>query len=130
MKKLTYSFAAAMLAISLAGCNGNNAGKKAEKFLSEKAKATAVPQSVGAGSSLTSCEYKDKVLSYRIETTADSLAAINIDTLRANTIRNWNTNLNTQEILKQLKAAGASVRYTYVSGNDSIVTTLTTEDFK
>lgn len=130
MKKLTYTFAAAMIALTLVGCNGNKAGRQAEKFLTEKAKATAVPQSVGAGSMLTLCEYKDKVLSYRFETTADSLAAINIDTLRANTIRNWNTNLNTQEILKQLTAAQAMVKYTYVSGTDSIVMTLTAEDFK
>jgi len=130
MKRLLYSFVAVALALSLEGCNGNNGEKRAEKFLVEKAKATAVPQSIGAGSTLTSCEYSDKVLSYRIETTADSLAAINIDTLRSNTISNWNTNLNTQEILKEVVAAGAKVKYTYVSGTDSIVMTLTSEDFK
>lgn len=130
MKHLTYTFAAALLVLSLAGCKGNSAEKQAEKFLSEKAKATAVPQSVDAGSTLTSCQYADKELSYRIETTADSLAAINIDTLRANTIRNWNTNLNTQEILKHLQAAKANVKYTYVCGTDSIVMTITADDFK
>jgi len=130
MKRLIYPIAAALLMVSMSTCKGNNAEKQADKWLGSKAQATAVPQNIGAGSTLTSCGYSDKVLSYRIETTADSLAAINIDTLRSNTVRNWKTNLNSQEILEKVRAANANVKYTYVAGTDSIVMTLTSEDFK
>lgn len=130
MKYTTHIYGVALLILLLTGCKFDKAGKHAEKFLSERAKATTVPQKVGAGSTMISCQYNDKVLAYRFETTPDSLTAINIDTLRANTIRNWKTNLNTQEILKQLLAAKASVKYTYISGTDSIVMTLAAEDFK
>lgn len=121
---------AALLAVTLVACSGNKAQKEAENYLKEKAKATAVPQNIGAGSTLTACSYADNLLSYRIVTTADSLNAINVDTLKSNTIRNWKTNLNTQEILEKVIAVGAKVKYTYVSGTDSIVLTLVPEDFK
>lgn len=130
MKKVLYSLFIILLTASMVACNGNKAAKQANEWLSSKAKATAVPQNIGVGSTLTSCKYSDKTLSYRIETTADSLAAINIDTLRSNTVRNWKTNLNSQEILERVLAANAKVKYTYVSGTDSIVMTLTSDDFK
>lgn len=130
MKKVIYSLLAILLVASMSACKGNKAEKQADEWLGSKAKATAVPQNIGAGSTLTSCNYSDKTLSYRIETTADSLAAINIDTLRSNTVRNWKTNLNSQEILEKVLAANAKVKYTYVSCTDSIVMTLTSDDFK
>lgn len=130
MKKALYSLIAILLVASVSACKGDKAEKQADEWLAGKAKATVVPQNIGAGSTLTQCSYDGKQLSYRIETTADSLAAINVDTLRINTIRNWKTNLNSQEILKKLLAAHANVKYTYVSGSDSIVMTLAQEDFK
>ena len=130
MKKALYSLFVILLVASMSACKGNKAERQADEWLGTKAKATAVPQNIGAGSTLTSCSYGDKTLSYRIETTADSLAAINIDPLRRNTGRNWKTNLNSQEILEMLLAAKAIVKYTYISGTDSIVMTLTSDDFK
>lgn len=130
MKKALYSLFVILLVASMSACKGNKAERQADEWLGTKAKATAVPQNIGTGSTLTSCSYGDKTLSYRIETTADSLAAINIDTLRSNTVRNWKTNLNSQEILEMLLAAKAIVKYTYISGTDSIVMTLTSDDFK
>lgn len=130
MKKIIYSLLTVMLVASMSACNGNKAEKQADEWLTEKAKATATPQNIGAGSTLVLCSYDNKTMSYRIETTADSLLAINVDTLRSNTVRNWKTNLNSQEILEKLSAAEAKVKYTYIAGTDSIVMTLTLDDFK
>lgn len=130
MKKFIYPLFAILLAVSVSACKGNKAEKRADEWLTNRAKATAVPQNIGAGSTLTFCNYSDKTLSYRIETTSDSLAEMNIDTLKSNTVSNWKTNLNSQEILEKILAAKAKIKYTYVSGTDSVVMTLTSEDFK
>lgn len=130
MKRFFCYFLIVLSAVSMIACKGKKTERAADEWLSVKAKGTVVPQNIGPGSTLTSCSYKEKVLSYRIETTSDSLAVINVDTLRNNTIRNWKTNLNSQEILKKVLAANAKVKYTYVSGTDSIVMTLDAGAFK
>lgn len=130
MRKLLYSLLAVLVAMAATACKGDRAEREAEAYLTSKANATKVPQNMGPGSTLTACSYAEKTLCYRIETTPDSLAAINVDKLKSATVTNWKTNLNTQETLEKLRAINASVKYTYVAGTDSLVMTLTADDFK
>lgn len=53
MKKALYSLFVILLVASMSACKGNKAERQADEWLGTKAKATAVPQNIGAGSTLT-----------------------------------------------------------------------------
>lgn len=115
------------LLLTLSSC-GKKKGTKSDDVIASWISATDVPQSLGPGSTLTACSYDDGVITFRIETTPDSLKAIDKDLLKSTTIHNWQTNLNTQKLIEEIKKAEATLEYIYVADSDSIVMTLDAEE--
>lgn len=123
MKHLAYALTALvaiMVCSSLAGCRKNAAQDSAAQ-LEAMAKSVAVPVKVSDGTMLTACYFTDNTLTYRNETSPDTLAAINIDSLKSVTLRGLLNNVNSRKLVNHLRKARASVRYIYASGPDSVM---------
>lgn len=87
-----------------------------------------LPAKLNDATTLTACYYRDKVLTFRNETTADSLSLVNADSLRSVTLDRLRNGLYPQSLIRKVREAEASIRYIYVSGNDSIMFSYSTAD--
>lgn len=125
----TIILALATLSISVSSCKKASTSSP-DAVITKWVKATTVPQNIGPGSTLVACSYDDGIIGFRIETTPDSLKAIDPDQLKSTTIHNWQTNLNTQRLIEQIKKADASLKYTYVAEGDSLVMVLNADELQ
>lgn len=123
------AMAIVLLSISMSGCKKNESDK-ADKRIVEAVSKLKLPQKLNSVTTLTDCSYGDKMLTYRLETTSDTLASMNVDSRRAVTLENLRTGLLPQNLIANLVSAGASVRYIYVCGKDSVLFTFAPEELK
>lgn len=117
------------LSVSMTSCKKNESDK-ADKRITEAVSKLKLPQMLNSVTTLTECYYGEKMLTYRLETTSDTLASMNVDARRAVTLENLRTGLLPQNLIANLVKAGASVRYIYVCGKDSVLFTFSPEELK
>lgn len=118
---------ACLTAATMSGCK-NIQRKNAEKQIIELTKQMTLPIKLNDATKLTECYYSDKTLTYRNETSADTLAAINVDSLRKTTLNNLKT--NSRKLISSVVKADAKIRYIYVNNTDSIMFTFDPDELK
>lgn len=119
--------AAFMAVFTLSGCKKSH-GKDAEKRIEELTKEMKLPMKLNDATTLTKCYYADKTLTYCNETSADTLAAINVDSLKQVTLRGLKA--NSQKLVSSIVKAKAQIRYMYISDSDTIMFTFSPDDLK
>lgn len=118
-----------LLSFVMVGCSGRDS-EKADKRISEGVAKLKLPQKLNSVTTLTECSYKDKMLTYCLETTSDTLASMDVDARRAATLDNLRTGLLPQNLIANLVEAKASVRYIYMCGKDTVLFTFSPEELK
>lgn len=118
-KLIIASLFSAILLIS-AGCK-KDAAREAEDRITAAAEQLKLPVKLNDATTLTQCYYRDKILTFRNEASADSLASLNVDSLKVVTLERLKGGLFPQSLVKNIIDAKASIRYIYVCGNDSII---------
>lgn len=118
-----------MLSILMTGCIRSEKSK-ADTRISEAVAKLKLPQKLNNITTLTKCSYSDKMLIYCLETTSDTLTSMDVDARRALTLENLRTGLLPQNLISNLVAAEASVRYIYVCDKDTVSFTFSPDELK
>ena len=114
----------------LSGSCKRNKAATAEENINKDIAGLTFPQKINPTTTLTACYYRDKTLTFRNETSADTLAQINVDSLRKVTLHNLRTGLFPRQLILNVIDAGASIQYIYAHDKDSVMFSYTTEELK
>ncbi len=133
MKSSRYIFSillATMIAtVMLTGCKKDKASQ-ADKNIQDAVANVELPHKLNDATTVTAIYYKDKILTFRNETPSDTLAALNVDSMRSITLHKLRTGLFPRNLINNVVAAGASIRYIYVADSDSVMFSFSSEEFK
>lgn len=131
MKRFVSSCLLAVAAVGfmMGGC-AQDKSKLADKTLAKGVEGVQeqLPHKLKDGTTLVAVDYNHKVLTYRIETSKDTLDAIKLDTLRNKTLERLNSLLN-RKMVNNIVDAQATVKYVLMSGTDSVVYIFNPKDF-
>lgn len=121
-----------VLVVSLVGFSAckKDKSKVADQRLTEVVKGLAFPQELKDNSTLVGCTYSDKTLTFRVEMDKDKLADLDVNKQRETTLEQLRTGLFPSNLIKNVVDAGASIRYIYVSGNDSVMFSFGPDELK
>lgn len=124
-------FALSVSAFLSASC-GKDRATLADEHLAQAVDALSFPQELKDGSKLVSLAYSDKELGFRIEVSKEKYSRIAADSanFRNETIERLRTGLFPRNLIDNVVAAGASLRYVYVSGEDSVMYSVSTDELK
>jgi len=133
MKSSRYIFSillATMIAtVMLTGCKKDKASQ-ADQNIQDAVANVELPHKLNDATTVTAIYYKDKILTFRNETPSDTLAALNVDSMRSITLHKLRTGLFPRNLINNVVAAGASIRYIYVADSDSVMFSFSSEEFK
>lgn len=87
-----------------------------------------VPYEVNENTTLIDCYLQENTVTYKYEVKPEVFKAMDADKQKENTLNSLKTNLNSQDMCKDLKAANCSLRYIYTDSKDSIVFTVTPKE--
>lgn len=113
-----------LVILALTACK-ENPQEVARKQLAAVVSQVSVPHKVDSSTVLTGMSLDDKVLTSRIEIPAERLAKLQPDSLSATQVNQLSTNLTSRKLRDLAVKADVTLRYVYVSGNDSVVLVIT-----
>lgn len=119
----------AIAAFTFAACSKDRAAE-ADVRITRAVSGLTFPQELKDGSKLVGVDYGDKRLSFRIEVEKAAFKAIDNDKTRANTLERLRTGLFPRNLIENVIAAGAGVRYVYICGEDSIEYSYSPDELK
>lgn len=116
-----------VLCLSAVSCKKDPA-KEIDKQLTQAIAGLSFPQKLNDNTTLTDCYYVDKVLTFRCEIDKKALADMDVDKKREDTLDKLKTGLFPRNLIRNVANAGASIRYIYVNGGDSVMFSYAPED--
>ena len=116
-----------VLCLSAVSCKKDPA-KEIDKQLTQAIAGLSFPHKLNDNTTLTDCYYVDKVLTFRCEIDKKALADMDVDKKREDTLDKLKTGLFPRNLIRNVANAGASIRYIYVNGGDSVMFSYAPED--
>lgn len=118
-----------LFSISLTSCkNGKIA--KADKNIENAVAGLSFPQTLNDGSKLTDCTYIDKVLTFTCDVDKKTFKEVKKDGYKEKTLERLKSGLYPRNLIDNVVAAEASIKYIFTNGDDSVEFTFFPDDLK